>query len=73
MDSGQKLIRGQDSVGANESANLEKQRKECREIDEGERAQKEPARDEAAAQPELRVEKPAKSACGSALHVEERI
>lgn len=62
------LLRGQDSAGADEAAYLAEQRIERRKIDEGQRAQKEPARSEAVAPAKPRIEEKTQNTCRSALH-----
>src|SRR5580693_9779816 len=59
---------GHDTFGADQTADLEDQGEEGREIDKAQRAQKEPAWNQAIRRAMLRVQQPADGGCRSPVH-----
>src|SRR6266478_8342811 len=58
----------ENSVGADETADLEEQREKSREVDHAESAEEEPAREKAVARAALGIEEPAEDGSGTKVH-----
>ncbi len=68
LDGGEVLLRGQNAVWTDKTLDLKEQRIESGKIDEPERAQKDPSRDQPIFRTGARVEQPAQDVAGNGLH-----